>query len=61
MHGGAKDSGAPSGSRNGRYRTGQYTQEMRELRQMVAQLLKRTAELTRDANPCRFTSCLMLL
>lgn len=33
-------SGAPSGSRNGRFRTGQRTQEMKELQRMVAQLLR---------------------
>ena len=32
MHGG-KGSGAPSGERNGNYRTGQYTKEMIEVRQ----------------------------
>jgi hypothetical protein len=46
MHGGAKGSGAPTGNRNGRYRTGQYTQEMVELRRMVMRMLRAAAELT---------------
>jgi hypothetical protein len=45
MHGGAKGSGAPKGSANGRYRTGQRTQEMMELRRMVAELRRAAAEL----------------
>lgn len=32
MHGGAKGSGAPAGERNGSYRHGMQTKEMRALR-----------------------------
>jgi len=45
MHGGVRSIGAPSGSANGRYRTGRYTQEMQELRQRVARLLREAGEL----------------
>jgi hypothetical protein len=45
MYGDAKNSGAPTGNRNGRYRTGQYTQEMVELRRMVMRLLRAAAEV----------------
>lgn len=41
MHGGAKGSGAPKGSRNGRYRHGLRTQEaqaeMRRVREIMAE------------------------
>jgi hypothetical protein len=41
MHGGAPGSGAPKGSRNGRYKHGRFTceaiQERRALREMVAE------------------------
>lgn len=47
MHGGALGSGAPSGKRNGRYRTGGYTREalahVRELRAWL-KIAKETLE-----------------
>jgi len=46
MHGGARGSGAPTGAANGRYRTGRRTQEMQELRQRVARLLREAGELS---------------
>jgi len=46
MHGGAKGSGGQSGQANGRYRTGQHTREAKELRRMVAGLLRGAAKLT---------------
>jgi hypothetical protein len=43
MHGGADGSGAPSGSKNGNYKHGRYTQEVAATRQWLreaAQLLR---------------------
>ena len=39
MHGGTSP-GAPKGKRNGRYRSGIYTQELREARAQVRALVK---------------------
>ncbi|WP_407925529.1 HGGxSTG domain-containing protein [Geminicoccus flavidas] len=45
MHGGAKGSGGQSGRANGRYRTGRYTREANEMRQMVTGLLREVLKL----------------
>ena len=39
MHGGAVGSGAPSGERNGAYRTGTHTREAIADRQMISALV----------------------
>ena len=44
MHGGAKGSGAPSGGRNGRYRTGTRTAEARALRAALRALARANTE-----------------
>jgi hypothetical protein len=42
MHGGAKDSGAPKGERNGQWKHGGFTREAVELRREVNELLNAT-------------------
>lgn len=45
MHGGAKGSGAPSGSRNGSYSHGLRTKEMKALRAEVTMLRRLARDL----------------
>jgi hypothetical protein len=40
MHGGAKGSGAPSGPRNGNYKTGEWTKEAIDQRRYVSDLVR---------------------
>jgi hypothetical protein len=40
MHGGARGSGAPSGERNGSYKSGAYTEEAKAARRKLRQLLR---------------------
>jgi hypothetical protein len=40
MHGGAPNSGAPSGERNGQWKHGKYSAEMIELRRQIRKLAR---------------------
>ena len=44
LHGGAKGSGAPSGTRNGRYADGHHTKEAKAERRLVQQILSGSGE-----------------
>lgn len=44
MHGGAKGSGAPKGNRNA-FKTGLYTAEERDLRELIRELSKESKQL----------------
>jgi hypothetical protein len=45
MHGGADGSGAPSGSRNGNYKHGRYTQEVAAARRWLREATRMLREL----------------
>jgi len=44
MHGGAPNSGAPSGERNGMWRHGLYSKATIELRRHIRQLIRQSRE-----------------
>lgn len=52
-HGGAPGSGAPSGAKNGRYKTGEFTKEARQLRKQMPAMVSfeagRSGDLTETA------------
>ena len=48
MHGGARGSGAPQGSRNGAWRHGRYSREAIERRQEAAELVRSMRALVRQ-------------
>lgn len=47
MHGGAKGSGAPKGSQNGRYRHGMRTQEAQAERRQVRAIIAEWREVSK--------------
>jgi hypothetical protein len=51
MHGGAKGSGGPRGSRNGRFRHGLYTRENESLRKVMRARIREIKALVQAANP----------
>ncbi|MFN9090477.1 MAG: hypothetical protein ACK5V0_02960 [Alphaproteobacteria bacterium] len=53
MHGGAAGSGAPRGERNGAWRGGLHSQEMRTLRRLVAEVLDPSRNLTEGSSDQR--------
>jgi hypothetical protein len=48
MHGGAHGSGAPSGSRNGKYKHGRYTVEMVAARRWLREATRTLRDLNRS-------------
>jgi glucans biosynthesis protein len=53
LHGGALGSGAPSGSRNGNYRHGRFTQAAIAERRLIRQLLRDSRDLLNSLVPAR--------
>jgi len=53
MHGGAKGSGGPAGERNGRFKHGLYTREVKTIRRVMRERVREIKALVQAASPSR--------